>query len=146
MRQSRRSFSTLCLYALSLITVLACEPVADEICFLRADKARDGVYVFELPLTDSTAVYDLSLYSRSQGELIKSLELRLRWISPNGQSDTETVYMREVDKNGSCELYRSGIRVSQPGLWRLSVRPESEKLTGVGVVLRSSTESDTITQ
>ncbi len=108
--------------------------------FVPADSARDGVYSFSLPLTDSLAVYDFSFYGRLLSGRQDNVELRVLWLSPSGESFSETVYMKSLDSRGSRELYRSGVRLSEAGEWKINVRPVGvgNGFTGLGLICTKS--------
>ena len=106
--------------------------------FVRKDMARGGIYVYTLPLTDTTAAYDFWFYSRTEYRKLESLQLNVQWLAPSGVSFRETVYMRCVEPKGSKELYRSGMVPAEAGDWKLSVRPVGvdEDFLGLGVICR----------
>lgn len=109
--------------------------------FIRADANGGGVYMFNIPLTDSLAVYDFYLYGRTFRYKAESIPLKIRWISPSGESFVETVYMNNLDSKGRKELYRSGVVPSDRGEWRISIRPEGDDaalLTGLGLICSES--------
>ncbi|NLZ19731.1 MAG: hypothetical protein GXY24_05650 [Bacteroidales bacterium] len=127
------------LAALCLGMVLpACSRPEDLEFFVLRDDARDGVYVYTLPLQDTTSAYDFWFYSRTETEPLENLRLNVQWLSPSGEGFSESVYMREVGLRGSKELYRSGMIPAQAGEWQLSVRPldGSGELLGFGVVCK----------
>ena len=113
------------------------EPDGNE-TFLRQDAARDGVYVYTLPLADTTAAYDFWFYSRTRRHTVEDLQLNVQWLAPSGDAFSETVYMRSVGPRGSRELYRSAVVPAQAGDWQLSVRPVGAEgeLLGWGVVYK----------
>ncbi|MBQ9659679.1 MAG: hypothetical protein IJV37_00235 [Bacteroidales bacterium] len=106
--------------------------------FVRRDAARDGVYVYSLPLTDTTCAYDFWFYSRAGREPLENLQLNVQWIAPSGKRFSEVVYMRTVSTLGTKELYRSGMVPAEAGEWQLSVRPVGvkEDFPGFGVVCK----------
>ena len=106
--------------------------------FVRRDDARDGVYVYTLPLADTTAAYDFWFYSRTAVRPLESLRLNVQWLAPSGKAFPEVVYMRSVTVRGSRELYRSGMIPAEAGDWQLSVRPvgADEDLLGMGVICK----------
>jgi hypothetical protein len=136
----RRSF-----HGFALLAALACgwalagcsEPDGYEV-FVRRDAARDGVYVYSLPLTDTTAAYDFWFYSRVDSRPVENLQLNVQWLAPSGNGFSETVYMRRVDPRGTRELYRSGMVPAEAGDWQLSVRPVGVDagFQGLGVVCK----------
>ncbi|MCR4859438.1 MAG: hypothetical protein K5910_02095 [Bacteroidales bacterium] len=113
------------------------EPDGAEL-FLHRDAARDGVYVFSLPLTDTTAAYDFWFYSRVERQPLTNLQLNVQWLSPSGDGFSETVYMQRVDPRGSREAYRSGMVPAEAGAWQLSVRPVGVDgdFLGLGVIYK----------
>ena len=104
--------------------------------FVRRDASHDGVYIYTLPLTDTTAAYDFWFYSRTEYRKLESLQLNVQWLAPSGDGFAEMVYMRCVEPRGSKELYRSGMVPAQAGDWQLSVRPVGvdEDFLGLGVI------------
>ena len=128
-----------CLAAFFLGWLLpACsEPDGMEEFIFRKD-ARDGVYVFSLPLTDTTARYDFWFYSRVGKTPLSNVQLNVQWLAPSGDGFSETVYMRSVDTRGTKERYRSGMVPAEAGDWQLSVRPVDvgEDFLGLGVVYK----------
>ena len=106
--------------------------------FARREAARNGVYVFSLPLADTTAAYDFWFYSRTEYNALESLQLNIQWLAPSGDGFSETVYMRSVEPKGSKELYRSGMVPAQAGDWQLSVRPVGVDgdFLGLGVICK----------
>ena len=122
---------------LFFVPVGCSEPDGEEF-FLRRDEAQDGVYVYTLPLRDTTAAYDFWFYSRSGRETLENIQLHVQWLAPSGDGFTETVYMRSVEPRGTKELYRSAMVPAQAGDWRLSVRPVGvdRDFLGLGVIVR----------
>ena len=124
----------------SLLLTLAlagCAAPAEEYnSFIRSADARDGVYSFSVPLTDSLATYDFSFYGRLFSGRQSNVELRVLWLSPSGESFSETVYMRGLDSRGGEELYRSGVRLSEAGEWKVNVRPVGvgSEFAGLGLI------------
>ena len=106
--------------------------------FIRREDARDGVYVFSLPLTDMTAAYDFWFYSRVGMTPVHNVRLNVQWLAPSGNGFSETVYMRSVDTRGTKERYRSGMLPAEAGQWQLSVRPVDvgEDFLGLGVIYK----------
>lgn len=126
---------------LSALVLVACTaPTGETDSFVRADRARGGVYSFSLPLTDSLATYDFWFYSRLLSDRQDDIELRVLWLSPSGESFRETVYMRNPGTKGSRELYRSGVGLSEVGEWKINVRPVGvgKEFTGLGLICREN--------
>ncbi|MCR5351864.1 MAG: hypothetical protein K6E35_05175 [Bacteroidales bacterium] len=106
--------------------------------FVHRRDAAGGVYVFSLPLKDTTAAYDFWFYTRSSGKRLDNLQLNVQWLAPSGDGFHETVYMRTVAPQGTKELYRSEMVPAQAGDWQLSVRPvgADEEILGLGVICK----------
>ena len=136
---ARRGFLRLAFAALCLAAVLpGCSPPEDMEVFVPRQEARNGVYVFTLPLQDTTAAYDFWFYSRTETRPVENLRLNVQWLAPSGDALTETVYMRSVGPKGAKERYRSGMIPAQAGDWQLSVRPvgAEDELLGFGLVCK----------
>ena len=138
-----------------LLLLAACRPASYE-QFIRADQATGGEYVFALDLSDSSAVYDLSFYTRIDPALMaveqpdRSLGLEISWFAPAAPDSgldpepqdsvalRETVFLPYGGKAGSLQLYRSGVRPSPAGEWRVTVRPQAapEGLRGIGIICK----------
>ncbi len=122
---------------ITVLTLAACTQVRSEEFFIRREQARDGVYVFDISMPDSTASYDFWFYSRADRTELSNVQLRVRWISPDGESFSEDVYMRSIARNGSKELYRKDVMPAVTGDWTLSVRPvDTDKdFSGMGLIM-----------
>ena len=99
-------------------------------------------------------MYDLSFYTRIDPALMaveqpdRSLGLEVSWspvvipdsdrVSPDSVFLRETVYIPYGGKAGSLQLYRSGVRPSPAGEWRVAVRPQAapEGLRGIGIICK----------
>ncbi|SKC43873.1 hypothetical protein SAMN06298214_0677 [Bacteroidales bacterium WCE2004] len=129
----------------ALLAALACglmlpgcsEPDGVEL-FLRREEVRGGVYVFTLPLKDTTAAYDFWFYTRSTGRRLDNVRLNAQWLDPAGDGLSESVYLRTVSPDGTKELYRSGMVPARAGDWQLSVRPvdAADEILGLGVICK----------
>lgn len=137
-----------------LLLAAGCRPASYE-QFIRADQAQDGEYVFALDLSDSTATYDLSLYTRVDPTLMAAatpsaeLALQFCWYSPAGEATaaqpclavpamSEIVYLPFGAEAGSVKLYRSGVKPAPAGEWHLAVTPivPPEGLRGIGIICK----------
>ena len=123
---------------------------------MRADQAQDGDYIFQLDLSDSTATYDLSLYTRVDPALMAAatpsaeLALQVSWMNPVGEAEasdsarfgkpamSEIVYLPYGSDGGTVRLYRSGVKPSPAGEWQLTVTPIAppEGLRGIGIICK----------
>ena len=133
-------------YCLLLLLGLAsCKAPTSYEQFVRADQATEGEYRFILDLSDSTATYDISLYTRVDPSLMASskeeepLGITLCWFP--GDEDPvlrETVYLPYGGAKGSSALYRSGVKPSPAGNWCLVASPcdAPDGLRGIGVVCK----------
>lgn len=126
-----------------LLLAAGCRPASYE-QFIRADQAQDGEYVFALDLSDSTATYDLSFYTRVDPALMAAatpsaeLALQVCWMNPGGEAMSEIVYLPFGAEAGSVKLYRSGVKPAPAGEWHLSVTPIAppEGLRGIGIICK----------
>ncbi|MBQ3711856.1 MAG: hypothetical protein II891_05615 [Bacteroidales bacterium] len=138
----------------AVLMLVGCRPASYE-QFIRADQAQDGDYIFQLDLSDSTATYDLSLYTRVDPALMAAatpsaeLALQVCWLYPavEAASDSacfakptmsETVYLPYGAAGGTVQLYRSGVKPSPAGEWRLTVTPMAPPagLRGLGIICK----------
>ena len=131
-----------CSVLFALLMLAGCRPASYE-QFVRADQASGGEYVFNLDLSDSTASYDISLYTRVDSGIMKaedpshSLGLEIRWVA-DSTFLCETVYVPYGGRAGSNSLYRSGVRPDPAGEWRVLVRPLDAPagLRGIGIICK----------
>lgn len=135
-----RSRLTAFLLMLSLLGLASCTLPQERSCFVRSEDAKDGVYVFPLGALDSLSSYDISIYGRATRDVLKEPELRVMWLSPDGQTFTETVYPPRIGPEGSRFGYRSGVCPARSGEWSLSIRECSgkEPLTGLGIIIKKT--------
>ncbi len=120
----------------ALLCLAACSPPSGYNGFVRAEDAHDGVYSFSLSVTDTVDTYDFSFYGRLLSGRQRNVELRVLWLAPSGESFSETVYMKSLDSKGCKELYRSGVRLTECGEWKLNVHPVGvgDGFTGLGLI------------
>jgi hypothetical protein len=106
--------------------------------------AAPGPYAFALDLSDSTAVWDISLFSRVDAlDAPAELALDVTWTAPSEAVFTETVYLllqagTSFFSHEACVPYRSGVAPSERGVWALTVTPVEPPtgLRGVGGVTK----------
>lgn len=121
------------------------EPMSKEV-FTLADKLdSDGIYHFEMDMSDTLSVYDVWLYTRIDAPNITmatcpGFGLDVTWKAPSGQMYGEEVYFdtplgSEYYSHQYKVLYRSGLIPVEAGVWTLSlkVRDDVEGLRGMGV-------------
>ena len=131
-----------------LLLAAGCQAPFSEERFI----AAPGPYEFQANLSDSTATYDFAFYTRLDGmpsELASARELPLRvtWTSPSDSVFTENVYMPLEGRSllfsrQVYQVYRTGVRPVEPGVWKLSVTvPYSggrEVLRGLGLEITTN--------
>ena len=112
-------------------------PVAEDSVF--------GRYDFEVDMTDTTRLYDLTLYTRLDGtDLPDSLPVAISFISPGGAvTESELVFCGEGAQLVDSSYFSRGLKVpylqdflpDESGIWKLSVyaRPAAY-LRGFGLV------------
>ena len=122
-----------------LLVALSCSRPSSTETFLRGT----GPYEFALDLIDSTAVWDISLYTRvDAADAPSEMELCATWTSPSAESLTETVYLplsagTSFFSQEACVLYRTAVSPAERGLWTLtfSVPEPPDGLRGLGLVV-----------
>ena len=147
-----RRFLTLLLCAALPLLVSCIGPDVSETFVLREDCAIDGIYRFEVDMSDSLSRYDLSLYTRIDGnhqrpDADKGVRLKMIWTSPSGRDYSENVYFSFVDSSREdgffslqCILpYRSGLVPKDFGVWTLTLQQlkEIRDLRGWGIICES---------
>ncbi len=134
-----------------LCMALSCKEPSSVECFVKAgDKDDLGRYAFSFDMTDSTCVYDLSLYTRigcrpGEFEANPDMSLVLRYISPSGRNFEEN-YCIPRDSYSAREYfsadynlaYRQGVVPAEYGRWQLYITvSEEDSITGLsGMGLR----------
>ena len=108
MHARRLRWALLAALACGLMLPACSEPDSVEL-FVRREEVKGGVYVFSLPLKDTTAAYDFWFYTRTAGQPVENLRLNAQWLAPSGDGFSEAVYLRSVSPRGTRELYRSGM-------------------------------------
>ena len=130
------------LLLLSCLLGCACNPPGGEESFVRTgSKGEDGMYHFSLDLSDSTATYDISFYSRIDCNNLKIASLRdfpmtVFWTSPSGRRYSEKVYFPIQSYSAGSDFYshqyvvpyRSGLVPAERGVWDIAVRIDSDSL------------------
>lgn len=92
-----------------------------------------GRYEFELDMTDSLGVYDLSFYTRLDKELHPAgFPLKVYMTSPSGRKFVESVYYQFGD---SCVVpYRTDLVPVEYGIWQMMVMTDADFITGLGLI------------
>lgn len=97
--------------------------------FIRAADAPQGVYTFDVDLSDSTAMYDFTFYLRNDKTSLwtraedRSVSLDIVWTAPSGVSWSERVFLGSGDERGRVVPYRRDCVMAEPGAWELRVTP-----------------------
>ena len=106
---------------LTLVVLCGCSMQDSQDFFIPESRAAGGVYEFRFPLSDSLCTYDFLFYTRVDGKWQSSIRLDASWLSPEGKSFTETVYMAPSGAKDAAQIYRSGVVPASLGDWKLSV-------------------------
>jgi len=86
-------------------------------------------------MSDSTATYDLSFYSRFDGDFHGSFPVGVVVKSPSGKKLEEQVYW---DVTQPEVLYRSGIKPAELGVWEISLYVDDLKgMRGMGLICKT---------
>ena len=92
-----------------------------------------GQFDFELDMSDTLCVYDLSFYTRLESrQAPPGFPIRVYMTSPSG-----VVYGESLFYDASAGLvvpYREDLRPVEHGSWLLSVRARAEGLQGMGLI------------
>ena len=115
----------------------------------------NGLYRYSIDLSDSTATYDISFYTRIDAgkqrmATVKDFPLMVTWTSPSGQRYRETVYFTVGDEaRGSNyytrqyrKTYRTGLVPVESGVWDMTVHVNSGNdihgFRGLGVICKKN--------
>jgi hypothetical protein len=124
------------------------------------DREASGLYRYSIDLSDSTATYDLSFYSRIDlGKLrmaeIQDFPLTVTWTAPSGRRYRETVYFGVFDSDKGSDFYssqyrkpyRTGFRPVEWGVWDMAVQVnfgnEVPGFRGLGVICKKNLQDGT---
>ena len=122
---------------LCLAALYGCHRPAAHETFLRSDGS--GLYEFDLDMSDSLVVYDVSFYTRIDVEQLAGFPMQVRWYSPSGQLYSEQVYFDY--SAGPVSLYRRSCDPQEHGIWRMMVRCEAPGMRGLGLVCARKSRS-----
>ena len=123
------------LFILLCLLATACHEPGSQERFIKGT----GPFVFQVNMSDTTAVYDMDIYTREDSkEILPMMELWMRWTSPSDSSFRETVFLPL-----STEVYthyRADVTPFEPGVWTLTVTAPSARLIhglrGLGLVVK----------
>ena len=126
--------------ALLAAALVSCSRPLSQEKFVTTDKAQGGVYEFELDLSDSLVLRDLSIFARCARPDTLSVPLLVLWQSPSGVEFEETVYMKPLVDGFSREMYRRAFSIREHGIWHLYIRPLAvpRSFLGIGIICESN--------
>lgn len=138
---SGRSVFLLC--ALLLCSFSCSEPAAYE----HFEKGTE-THEFTLPLTDTTAFYDLYFYTRvdrvaSLPDSVCSMRLDVDWYAPQMPDSvvfSESVYLPYQFGKGEMEPYRTRMALRPAGEWtvKVNVPRQPEGYRGIGMICKKN--------
>ena len=125
---------------LALMVLCCCARPDTQDFFVPRSEAAGGVYDFQFALEDSLSTYDFLFYTRVDGAWENNIRMDARWLSPEGKSYSETVYLAPEDSDGIARMYRSGVVPASYGDWKLSVSISSAPsgFRGLGLILQKN--------
>lgn len=128
-----------CLLLIAIVLDCCSRPVFSD-WFIPSEDAAGNVYDFSFQMADSLSSYDFSFYTRVDGAWERSIRLDAVWHSPDGESFSETVYLRPENRREGVQPYRIGVEPSVPGDWRLTVSvPDApEGFLGLGLICKEN--------
>lgn len=119
---------------------LSCTPPGAYEKFVPAPGTEENIYIFDVDLSDTTCLYDVSFYTKVDTPLVKPREMKsfkmdIFWVSPSDVRFEEIVYYPSWE---TTVLYRSSVEVAEAGEWRLAIQltDPPKGLRGLGVVFK----------
>lgn len=118
-----------------LLVAVSCVRPSSEEQFVRRSRAVDGVYSFRLDLSDTTVLYDLSLFTRRDERDASGFPFTASWYREDSLCLEERLFF-PPDSVTVC--YRRGVSMTEPGVWRLDLRPccPPEGFCGMGLICK----------
>ena len=121
--------------------------------FILAEDSVFGRYDFEVDMTDTTRLYDLTLYTRLDGaDLPDSLPVAVSFVSPGGAvTESDLMFFKNGEQVVDSSYYSRGLKIpyvqdflpDESGIWKLSVYARSVAyLRGFGLVAAHHSPSD----
>lgn len=135
----------------SMIAAMSCSrPVTAEQFVRNNERDAWGRYAFDIDMTDSLSVYDISLISSfscidRNFSSFRSMPLRLMWEAPDGRLFEDNVILsRDMLRDSSyydkviADKLGESLAPVENGKWRLYVKVDEDSLkrygmTGVGI-------------
>lgn len=107
--------------------------------FVRSDQATDGVYSFDVDMSDSLSSYTVSFYSKVDRKKPVDVPLQVLWTSPSGKEYSESVYMKMGQRKGDREVYRSSLVPNEFGDWTICVTSlnDLKGFRGIGIIVQT---------
>lgn len=92
-----------------------------------------GQFDFQVDMSDSLGVYDLSFYTRMESRLSPpGFPIRIYLTAPSGERYSESLFYDA--SAGLVVPYRTRLQPVEYGVWTLSVRARAEGLKGMGLI------------
>ncbi|MGM9786928.1 MAG: hypothetical protein ACI3ZS_08850 [Candidatus Cryptobacteroides sp.] len=138
----------------SALILSGCSSLDKDVLYVPVTKADSlGRLQFILEMSDTTANYDISLYSRidcraKEFSKLAEFPVGIDLISPSGKAYSETVYV-PLDSFGGqggsvhdfSVQYRTGAVPVEAGEWKMYLSlPDISGLHGMGVILKHNHE------
>lgn len=138
--------------AIAALASACARPTSTEEFVRLSERSEDGLYHFELDMSDSLALYDVIFYSRIDCNNVKLASLRdfpmeITWTAPDSvRRFREKVYFPIHDETAGSGFYskqyvipyRTGLSPVKPGVWQMSVKVDADEhipgFRGLGVV------------
>lgn len=149
----RHLFRSLTMAVMAAVALSSCvRPTSTESYIKLHDKSEDGLYHFELDMSDSLATYDVTFYTRIDCNNVKMASLRdfpmeITWVAPDSvRKFREKVYFPIHDETASSGFYsnqyvvpyRTGLDPISHGIWQLTVKIDADEhlpgFRGLGVI------------
>lgn len=131
---------SLAVLILAFCLACACTPPGAYEKFVPASEAEENIYIFDVDLSDTTCLYDVSFYTKVDTPLakpkeMKSFKMDIFWVSPSDRRYEEIVYYPSWETRVP---YRRGVEVSEGGEWRLAIQISDPPagLRGLGVIFK----------
>lgn len=123
--------------ALFLLLAVCCTEPGTQDSFVSRSEAAGGIYEFTFQIEDIRTDYNFSFFTRVDGKWQAAIPLYVKWLSPSGDSFSETVYFRAGEE---VEPYRSEVALAEEGDWRISVSvPEAPRgFRGLGMICKKN--------
>lgn len=151
LKRDVRSLAAAVLSAAALLSACA-RPSSTEEFIRLSGRDGEGLYHFDIDMSDSLSLYDITFYSRIDCNNVKMRSLRdfpmeITWMSPDSvRRYREKVYFPIHDETPTSSFYskqyvipyRTGLDPVSSGVWHIAVRVEADDhipgFRGLGVI------------